>query len=209
MAKKNTIRLTESDLKKIISESIRDILKEESYRKSAKKGDKTSTGTKRELNYKKKNGEKDAPRKFHQYAKHNNLDKTAPYGEALCRWEDARNAMHESNEMFNEKEIDDYINMRALSNKKMQDIRIKYKRLYGSIIFDYPDLSSFFDAMMAQGEEIPVKDIESYESAKMMNQKANSVLSQYKEMLKSQRPSPKEELLSGEEWRYHDLYNRI
>ena len=143
------------------------------------------------------------------YAKHNNLDKTAPCGDALCRWEDARNAIHESNGMFNEEEIDYYINMRASSNKKMQDIIMKYKRLYGHIIFDYPDLSSFFDAMIAQGEGIPVKDVDTYENAKMINQKANKILFQYKDMLKSQQPSPKEELLSGEEWPHHDLYNRI
>ena len=61
MAKK-LIRLTEGDLHRIIKESINEILSEESYRKSAKKGEHTSVANKKELNGAKRRGNNDIAR---------------------------------------------------------------------------------------------------------------------------------------------------
>ena len=47
MANKQVIRLTESDLREIIKESVNKILTEESYRKAAKQGDNTSVANKK------------------------------------------------------------------------------------------------------------------------------------------------------------------
>lgn len=127
---------------------------------------------------------------------------------------DLKRIIHESvinllKEDINEREIDEYIDMRASNKRIMDNIIAKYQRLYGSMIFDYPDMSSFFDAMMEDGESIPVKDILAYEDAKKAHLQASNILSKYKEDLKMMKPSFKDEIKSGNEWPYHDLYNRI
>jgi hypothetical protein len=88
MANKQVIRLTESDLRKIIKESVNNILTEESYRKAAKQGDKTSVVNKKELKRKKRDGYKNASRDFHKFAKKHNLDKMKSGASAVCNWED-------------------------------------------------------------------------------------------------------------------------
>lgn len=50
------VKLTESDLHRIIKESVSKVLNEESYRKAAQKGEHTSSALKHELNYQKKMG---------------------------------------------------------------------------------------------------------------------------------------------------------
>lgn len=88
MAKKQVIRLTESDLREIIKESVNKILTEESYRKAAKQGDNTSVANKKELKGKKRDGYKNASRDFHKFAKKHNLDKMKSGASAVCNWED-------------------------------------------------------------------------------------------------------------------------
>lgn len=88
MANKQVIRLTESDLCKIIKESVNRILTEESYRKAAKQGDNTSVANKKELKRKKRDGYKNASKDFHKFAKKHNLDKMKSGASAVCNWED-------------------------------------------------------------------------------------------------------------------------
>ena len=85
---KQRIRLSESDLHRMIKESVRTILSEDSYRKAAKRGDRTDWGNRRELQARKLNGDKTAASRFHKYTKKYNLDKTATNANAVCRWED-------------------------------------------------------------------------------------------------------------------------
>jgi hypothetical protein len=91
---KKVIRLTESDLHNIIKETaskLCNIVMEDSYRKAAKNGDHTSSLNKKELNYKKTEGYKNASRDFHKFAKKHNLDKMKGGASAICRWEDGCN----------------------------------------------------------------------------------------------------------------------
>ena len=53
---KQIIRLAESDIHKIVKETVKKVLNEKSYRKAAKNGEHTSSTTKHELNYQKKMG---------------------------------------------------------------------------------------------------------------------------------------------------------
>ena len=92
MKNKNVIRINESQLKQIVSESVMKVLNEESYRDAAKKGDYTSTTNKHLLNYKKKHeNDKDVAKHFHKFTKKHNLDKTKSCGSAVCNYEDGCN----------------------------------------------------------------------------------------------------------------------
>ena len=83
------VRLTESDLNKIIKESVNRMLNEESYRKAAKKGEHTSSPLKHELNYQKKMGYY-KPKDYHKFANKNGLNKMKL--STLDDFEDAKDA---------------------------------------------------------------------------------------------------------------------
>jgi hypothetical protein len=86
---KHTVRLSESDLHRIVKESVKKVLNEESYRKSAKKGEHTSPALKHELNYQKKKGSY-KPKDYHKFANKNGLNKMDV--NTICDFEDARDA---------------------------------------------------------------------------------------------------------------------
>ena len=71
---KKVIRLTESDLHRIIKESVSKVINEKSYRKAAKKGEHTSAPLKHELNYQKKRGTYN-PKDYHKFAEKHGLNK--------------------------------------------------------------------------------------------------------------------------------------
>ena len=83
------VRLTESDLHRIIKESVSKVLNEESYRKAAQKGEHTSSALKHELNYQKKMGSY-KPKDYHKFANKNGLNKMDV--NTICDFEDARDA---------------------------------------------------------------------------------------------------------------------
>ena len=86
---KQIIRLAESDIHKIIKETVKKVLNEKSYRKAAKNGEHTSSTTKHELNYQKKMGYI-KPKEYHKFAEKMGLNKRDT--NTICDFEDARDA---------------------------------------------------------------------------------------------------------------------
>ena len=84
---KNRIRITESDLHKIVKESVKRVLNEDSYRKAAKKGEHTSSQLKHELNYQQRNGTYN-PKDYHKFANKHGLNKMDV--NTVCDFEDGR-----------------------------------------------------------------------------------------------------------------------
>ena len=84
----NKIRLSETQLREVIKESVNKVLNEQSYRKSAKKGEHTSSALKHELNYQRKKGtynQKD----YHKFANKHGLNKRDV--NTICDFEDGIN----------------------------------------------------------------------------------------------------------------------
>ena len=86
---KQIIRLAESDIHKIVKETVKKVLNEKSYRKAAKNGEHTSSTTKHELNYQKKMGYI-KPKEYHKFAEKMGSNKRDV--NTICDFEDARDA---------------------------------------------------------------------------------------------------------------------
>lgn len=127
---------------------------------------------------------------------------------------DLKNIIRESVERFlaeaiDTNEADKYIDIRANSKKIMDNITAKYRRLYGSGVDRFQgNMETFFDELIKNGDDVPVKDVEAYEEAHRKYINARNVLNKIKRQMNSERPSIKD-MMNGAEDPYQGLSNRI